>query len=458
MGKNTVSTWPRLRYKVFQLFLIGLILKNSLTIIFKYIYAYVLRDGSSTRSISGRRKQDCWDYVCISHFPWTKWWGRSQHTAWRFADKSKVIYCTPLVPFHIFNRTALGTGVSTDFWNKPRHKMLRPNLLIFNCPLFPGEGALPKVQKVNAILLKVWLKYYMRLLGIDRPYVLWFYYPAQNDLARMLDEDLTVYDIQDEYASIPWTAGIESREVELLRKADLVFTGTFALKEKKKVHASNIHFFSCGVDFKHFHKSAEGGLIFPKDLKGIPRPILGYFGSIDIRLDGPLIQYLTSSRPGWSFVFLGPVHGWENLKPYFSSPNLFLLGTKEYGELPNYLQAFDVCLLPFDLRNEVSLHINPTKTLEYLAGAKPVVSTAIPDVVRFFDGVVQIAHTREEFLMHCDRMITRPPGEIIEKGLEMALNTSWDRIIEGMEYIIGENLKRKYRDGHDKGVLTVGNI
>ena len=102
--------------------------------------------------------------------------------------------------------------------------------------------------------------------------------------------------------------------------------------------------------------------------------------------------------------------------------------------------------------------MNPTKTLEYLAGGKPVVSTALPDVVRFFDGVVQIAHTKEEFLMYCDRMATSPPEEIIQKGLEMSLNTSWDRIIEAMENIIGENLKRKYRDGPNKGVLTFGDI
>jgi len=91
-----------------------------------------------------------------------------------------------------------------------------------------------------------------------------------------------------------------------------------------------------------------------------------------------------------------------------------------------------------------------TKTLEYLAGGKPVVSTAIPDVVRFFDGVVQIAHTKEEFLEHCDRMITTPPEEIIQKGLEMALNTSWDRIIRGMENVISENFKRKRRHGLNK--------
>ena len=429
-----MSTWTRLRYRVFQLFLIALIVKNSFIIIFKYICTFALRDVSPKRKVSGRRKQYHWDYVCISHFPWAKWWGRNQHTAWRFAEKSKVVYCTPLVPFYIFNHPEL--------LNKLGHKMLRPNLLVFNCPVLPGEGALPIMRKVNAIVLKAWLKYYMSLLGIDRPYVLWFYYPAQNDLARMLDEDLTVYDIQDEYAAFGWTPDVESREVDLLLKANLVFTGTFALKEKKKVHASNIHFFSSGVDFKHFHISAAGNSNFPHDLKGIPRPILGYFGSIDTRLDGPLIQYLASSRPGWSFVFLGPVHSSENLKPYFSSPNLFLLGTKEYGELPNYLQAFDVCLMPFDL-HKGTMDINPTKTLEYLAGAKPVVSTAIPDVVRFFEGVVQIAHTKEEFLMYCDRMVTRPPEEIIEKGLEMALNTSWDRIIEGMENIIGENLKRK---------------
>jgi len=208
----------------------------------------------------------------------------------------------------------------------------------------------------------------MRLLDVKHPYVLWFYYPGYKDLAGLLDEDLILYDIQDEYAPFGWPIpDIESREIDLLRRADLAFTGTFALKEKKSDYNSNIHFFSCGVDFKHFHKSAEGGLIFPQDLKGIPRPILGYFGSIDPRLDGPLIQYLANSRPGWSFVFLGPVHSWEILKPHFSSPNLLLLGTKEYGEFPNYLQTFDVCLMPFDLHRG-TMDINPSKSSTGRAG------------------------------------------------------------------------------------------
>ena len=448
--RDTMSSWSRLSYIIFLIFFVGLILKNSFSIILKYIRTFDMRDGFSKTKTSNRRRQDRWDYVCISHFPWTKWWARNQHTAWRFAEKSRIIYCTPLIASHIFDQSTLGAGVDTKLLNKLECKMLRPNLLVFNCPIFPGERTLPAIRKLNAILLKIWLKYYMRLLGIERPYILWFYYPAQSDLARMLDQDLTVYDIQDEYAALKWTADIESREVNLLHEADVVFAGTYALKEKKRIYNSNIHFFSCGVDFNHFNKSVAGNLSIPPDVKGIPHPILGYFGSIDLRLDLPLIRYLTNSRPGWSFVFVGPIHGWKILKPYFSAPNLFLLGTKEYSVLPNYLQAFDVCLMPFDLTNKVVMHINPTKTLEYLAGGKPVVSTAMPDVVRFFEGVVQIARTREKFLMHCDRMVTNAPEAIIEKGLEMAMKTSWDNIIGGMEKVILENFKRKLRDNPHK--------
>jgi UDP-galactopyranose mutase len=67
---------------------------------------------------------------------------------------------------------------------------------------------------------------------------------------------------------------------------------------------------------------------------------------------------------------------------------------KSYDELPRYLAGWDVALLLFAL-NESTKFISPTKTPEYLAAGKPVVSTPIRDVVRPYGdaGLVHIAGT-----------------------------------------------------------------
>ena len=87
-------------------------------------------------------------------------------------------------------------------------------------------------------------------------------------------------------------------------------------------------------------------------------------------------------RPDWSFVMVGPVVkiGVEALP---KRPNMHYLGRKTYDQLPAYLWGWDVALMPFAI-NESAPSISPTKTPEYLAGGKPVVSTPVKDVVRHY--------------------------------------------------------------------------
>ncbi len=108
-------------------------------------------------------------------------------------------------------------------------------------------------------------------------------------------------------------------------------------------------------------------------------------------------------RPDWSFVMVGPVVkiGEEDLP---RAANIHYLGGKTYEQLPTYLSGWDVALMPFAM-NELTQFISPTKTPEYLAGGKPVVSSPVRDVVRTYGHLqgVHIASDADGFVRCCEK-------------------------------------------------------
>src|SRR5205085_3107362 len=138
------------------------------------------------------------------------------------------------------------------------------------------------------------------------------------------------------------------------------------------------------------------------DQEELPLPRLGFYGVIDERFDTELLARAAEMRPDWSFVMVGPVVKISD-DELPRRPNIHYLGPKTYAELPGYLSGWDVALMPFAM-NDSTQFISPTKTPEYLAGGKPVVSTPIKDVVRHygqFEGV-KVASTAEQFAAACD--------------------------------------------------------
>jgi glycosyltransferase involved in cell wall biosynthesis len=118
------------------------------------------------------------------------------------------------------------------------------------------------------------------------------------------------------------------------------------------------------------------------------------------------------------------------------APNIVWLGQRQYTTLPSYLKAFDVCLMPFAL-NEATEFINPTKTLEYMAAAKPIVSTAVADVVHNFTPIVRVAHTHQEFVDEVVAAIEHPDEVRCRAGVDRAAAASWESIVQRMREQIG---------------------
>jgi glycosyltransferase involved in cell wall biosynthesis len=241
-----------------------------------------------------------------------------------------------------------------------------------------------------------------------------------------------VYDCMDELANFRFAPpDLRERERDLLARADVVFTGGYQLFEAKSRQHDNVHFYGCGVDVPHFSRARLEETEVPEDIARLPRPVFGYFGVIDERLDYELLDRLAEAFPDASVAMVGPTAKVDPAQ-LPQRANLHWLGQRDYADLPRIVKGFDVCLMPFAL-NEATQYINPTKTLEYMAAGKPIVSTAVPDVVRNFTPVVDVARSTQEFVDAVERAWTQPSISLIDQGLHRAAQASWDATVEAME-------------------------
>jgi UDP-galactopyranose mutase len=282
------------------------------------------------------------------------------------------------------------------------------------------------------------------------PRICWLYTPLAISLARRLEPEAVVYDCMDELSLFAGASPeLLPSETELLAWADVVFTGGPSLYRAKRDRHHNVHCFPSSVDAAHFGQARPGGMA-PEavDQRGLPCPRLGYFGVLDERLDRSILEALAESHPEWSLVLVGPV---VKIDPG-SLPrrsNLLYTGQRAYEELPSYLGGWDVCLLPF-ARNDATRFISPTKTLEYMAAERPIVSTPIADVAEPYHEVVRLADGPEEFVHACEAALAADPADRAartERMRAVLARTSWDATVASMERLVSRAV------GHAVGAL-----
>lgn len=270
------------------------------------------------------------------------------------------------------------------------------------------------------------------LAGCFDDVVQWFYSPlSAPPMLGQFNTAAVVYDCMDELANFRFAPpDLPAREATLLAAADVVFTGGHQLFTRKQRRHRNVHLYGCGVDLAHYEKARDPLTRIPADTASLPKPVLGYFGVIDERLDYRLIETLADTFDRGSVVMIGPC---AKVDPATlpNRSNLHWLGQRDYADLPAYAKGFDVCLMPFAL-NDATENINPTKTLEYMAAGKPVVSTAVADVVRHFTPIVQVGHTHAEFIELAARACAHPNAALITRGIERAGGATWEAIVDAM--------------------------
>ncbi|WP_299363170.1 UDP-galactopyranose mutase [uncultured Paracoccus sp.] len=373
--------------------------------------------------------------ICFSHLRWDFVLQRPQHLMDRFAADRRVLFWEEMIPvdhhlpyleFHAFPRTT----VQAIRPRVPRH--------------FSPEETLWALSGL--------LDQMLRLTGIEKP-VMWFYTPQMWPFARHVDASAIVYDCMDELAQFRFAPpDLRQNEADLMAAADVVFTGGYSLFEARRLQHDNIHPFPSSVEAGHF-AAARTALPAPGDQAGIPHPRLGYYGVIDERLDLQLIRDTAAARPDWQIVMVGPV---AKIAPgdLPQAPNIHWLGQKTYAELPAYLAGWDAALMPFAI-NEATRFISPTKTPEYLAGGRPVVSTPIRDVIRHYGDLdaVQIAGDTAGFIAACGGALdmARAPGAWRDQADRMLATLSWDATFRQMDGLVAEAVEaRATRRGPDR--------
>jgi glycosyltransferase involved in cell wall biosynthesis len=353
-------------------------------------------------------------------------WQRPQEYTWRSSQDRQVLYVAP-VQLHNWLFQLRGRYRQVQV-----HRGASSGKLVVLSPLvLSGHFKSRLVHELNCRLIAAhvagWLHGCTGIRSlVNTPFALrvlqnLFYTPARQARLKRL-----VYDVIDDFTAFDWCPPFGKQfDQQLLGLADGVLTGTQQLA--RALHGSV--FVPCGVNFQQFTTTAST----PGDIGQLTRPIIGYFGTISERIDLELISQLCRSFPRASVVMIGPVHFQNVTMPQHD--NLHYLGLKPHDNIPGYAQAFDIGLIPFQL-TPATLQLHPVKTLEYLAAGVPVVSTALPEIEQFYQGIVDVAHSREEFIKLVQARLQQRDPVRISAGLERARGASWEAMTERMNQML----------------------
>ena len=346
-----------------------------------------------------------YDMVVFCHLRWDFVYQRPQHLISRMAKEMKIL-------------------MIEEPWHRPEETTSRLTVAGENLHILQ-----PNVTSIEAI--ETVLPFYIS----PKVTTAWFYSPSFMPLLSYFEADTIVYDCMDELSLFKGAPQeLIDREQALLDKATVVFTGGKSLYEAKAKLHSNVYCFPSSVDEAHFAQAQED-ITVPADMAGIKGPVVGYCGVIDERINLDLLAEAAALRPEMSFAMIGPLAkiGEHDLP---RRENIHYLGMKGYEELPSYLKGFDIAMMPFAL-NDATKYISPTKTLEYMAAGKPIISTAIKDVVRDYSNCVNIVATAEDFAGAISKIQDESPDVFMRyEYREILKKTSWDTTAGKMKALI----------------------
>ncbi|KQT18151.1 hypothetical protein ASG31_05300 [Chryseobacterium sp. Leaf404] len=351
--------------------------------------------------------------LCFSHLSWNFVYQRPQHLLTRFAKQYQVFY---------FEEPKLGD--SDRYTVNIQDGVYIIELIISEHNEFTN-------QRIQNLILNVLREYDIK------DYLTWYYTPMALQFTGMLQPQKVIFDSMDELSAFRFAPPkLLEMEEELFRKADVVFTGGHSLYQAKKGRHHNIHAMPSSIDKSHFEKARQYQPD-PEDQCAIGFPRLGFFGVVDERFDIELLRDVSAQRPDWQFVIIGPVVK-INPDDLPRAENIHYLGSKSYSELPSYIAHWDIALILFAL-NESTEFISPTKTPEYLAAGKPVISTAIRDVVQPYGNasLVQIIDDADSFILAAEKIMADPDRDHWLRTVDHFLeDESWDQAFSRMNALI----------------------
>lgn len=385
--------------------------------------------------------------ICISSIDWDSVWQGHQEIMSALANNgNKVLF---------IENTGARTPSIRDFsrlkkrvrnWFKGIRGIRREmdNLYIFSPILLPFPYS-RIAGFINRRLILPILEKWMKVTDFSDP-VIWVFLPTPMSLDiidNITNKSVVYYCIDNFSVSSSSAKKIVRSENKLIKRVDLVFVTSAALYKRCVKYNSNVHLFPFGVNFKEFERARLGAKQPPRELNGMKKPVVGYIGGVHKWIDLGLIKDIAAGNPDSSFVFIGPLY--IDASSLHNIKNIHFLGGKPHDEIPDYVKNFDVAIIPY-LDTEYTRNVYPTKLNEYLAMGKPVVSTALPELIKFnmeYPGSVYIGNDYQAFEKCVRTAVEKDSPALRNKRIEIARTNSWDMRIEKMCRLIESDIDRK---------------
>jgi glycosyltransferase involved in cell wall biosynthesis len=358
-------------------------------------------------------------------------------------EGNKVLYVEAQSSILSFNAITSDWGRVFRWLKGPRH--VEKNLYVATLPLvLPFFQMSVVINQINNWFILKILLHWIKKLNFHNP-ILWTYNPYNESLVGKLGEKLSIYGCVDELSAskgLVRSQVVSYLEKRLIKKVDIVIVTHENLYKSKKALAKGIYLIPNGADIEHFSSATLPTTPIASEMKDIPKPIIGYLGTIQYWIDLELVRYLAVSRPKWSIVLIGPVGRLAKIGKIKDVPNVYLLGRKDYATLPSYLKACDICMNPYVI-DGIAKNCSPLKLYEYLATGKPIVSVDMPEARRF-EAIVEIADDYEDFLKKTEKIFNSLPEDIAKKEarIKAVERDSWEARFLELNRILAIYLER----------------
>ncbi len=331
-----------------------------------------------------------------------------------------------------YHLLAIG-GILFPFLQKKNRKTtpsVKDNLTIISLPLVipPNKYNSPLVELLTSSVYRQFLVRKIRSVNNEKSIAI-FQNPFWGKIIERGDFDIMCYDCLDDVGLYAGNASLErfiSYEDRLIGNSDFVVTTAAKLESdlKKKHFPQPVYRIPNGVDYDWFRNEAARATV-PQDLLSLQRPLVGYVGLIAGWTDYGLITEVAKLMPDVSFVFVGPVELEERRRQLLTAPNIFWLDKKPYAEIPGYIKAFDVCIIPFK-QGSIAETTNPVKIFEYFALGKPVVATPMNELTPFAnDRLLWIGNSSGSFVQSLKEALAENNSERKQARMQVAERHSW---------------------------------
>jgi uncharacterized SAM-binding protein YcdF (DUF218 family)/glycosyltransferase involved in cell wall biosynthesis len=387
------------------------------------------------------------DILCISTIDWDFiWQGHQEIMSTLAAEGHRVLFVenTGIRAPNVRDLPRIRQRVRNWWRGTKGFRQERPNLFVFSPLLLPLPYSVV-ARWINRFVILRALKRWMRATGFYRP-ILWTFLPTPLalDLIRAVEPQLTIYYcIDDLPSSSPGARRLVPSEERLFKEADLVFVTSEKLRQRAARISSRVHLFPFGVSFERFELVRNGHEEAPADLSSIKHPIVGYMGGLHQWVDQDLLADVATRMPDVNFVLVGPAQ--TDVSRLEQCPNVHLMGQRPHPDVPKYVKAFDVGVVPYRIA-EYTANVYPTKLNEYLVMGIPVVATDLPEIRRFnveHGEVLSVASDAEAFAGAIRAALGGANAGAAAKRIAAAEANSWKSRIDQMNDVIAEALETK---------------